>query len=162
MRGRLGHSGGVVAEGLESINGEATRRGVLGGDRAGEGWAREKELTGGVGLPVREGRARERERGGALTGGVGLSAGGSGARCGPPGPEREGREAGARELGWKSAQPREGRGNSFFFSFSNSFLFLFYFLSHFVSFSLNKNSLNELGNKCGLCEVLQIILSICK
>jgi hypothetical protein len=50
MRGRLGHSGGVVTEGLASINGEATRRGVLGGDRAGEGWAREKELTGGVGL----------------------------------------------------------------------------------------------------------------
>jgi hypothetical protein len=43
-----------------SINGEAMRRGALGGDRAGEGWAREKELTGGVGLPVREVRARER------------------------------------------------------------------------------------------------------
>jgi hypothetical protein len=35
-------------------------------------------------------------------------------------------------------------------------------LCHFVSFSLNKNSLNELGDKCGLCEVLQISLSICK
>jgi hypothetical protein len=44
---------------LESINAEATRRGALGGDRADEGWAREKELTGGVGLPVREVRARE-------------------------------------------------------------------------------------------------------
>jgi hypothetical protein len=32
----------------------------------------------------------------------------------------------------------------------------------FVSFSLNKNSLNELGDKYGLCEVLQIILSACK
>jgi hypothetical protein len=32
----------------------------------------------------------------------------------------------------------------------------------FVSFSLNKNSLNELGDKYGLCEVLQIILSGCK
>ena len=148
-----------LSRGLAGINGEATRRGALGGDRAGEGWAREKELTGGVGLPVRE--VRERERGGALTGGVGLSAGGSGARCGLPGPEGEGREAGARELGWKSAQPREGRGNSFFFSFSNSFLFLFYFLSHFVSFSLNKNSLNELGDNYGLCGVLQIILSAC-
>jgi hypothetical protein len=63
MRRRLGHSGGVVAEGLASINGEVTRRGVLGGDRAGEGWAREKELTGGVGLPVREGRERERGAG---------------------------------------------------------------------------------------------------
>ena len=40
----------------------ARRRGegALGGDRAGEGWAREKELTGGVGLLVREVRARER------------------------------------------------------------------------------------------------------
>jgi hypothetical protein len=36
------------------------RRGALGGDRAGEGWAREKELTGGVRLPVREVRTRER------------------------------------------------------------------------------------------------------
>jgi hypothetical protein len=63
MRGRLGHSGKVVAEGLASINGEATRRGVLGGDRAGEGWAGEKKLTGGVGLPVREIRARERGAG---------------------------------------------------------------------------------------------------
>jgi hypothetical protein len=81
---------------------------------------------------------RERERGGALTGRVGLSAGGSGARCGPPGPEREGREAGARELGWKSAQPREGRGISFFFSFSNSFLFLFYFCVILFLFLLTK------------------------
>jgi hypothetical protein len=47
---------------LASINGEVTRRGALGGDCAGEGWAREEELTGGVGLPVREVRARERER----------------------------------------------------------------------------------------------------
>jgi hypothetical protein len=45
---------------LASINGEATRRGALGGDRAGEGWAKEKELTGGVGLLVREVHARER------------------------------------------------------------------------------------------------------
>jgi hypothetical protein len=49
-----------LSRGLAGINGEATRRGALGGDRAGEGWAREKELTGGVGLPVREVRARER------------------------------------------------------------------------------------------------------
>jgi hypothetical protein len=34
--------------------------GALGGDRADEGWAREKELTGGVGLPVRGVCARER------------------------------------------------------------------------------------------------------
>ena len=49
------------------------------------------------------------------------------------------------------------------------FLFLFYFFFFFfstfvsfVSFSLNKNSLNELGDKYSLCEVLQIILSACK
>jgi hypothetical protein len=48
VRGRLKHSGEVVGR-LASINGEATRRGALGGDCAGEGWAREKELTGGVG-----------------------------------------------------------------------------------------------------------------
>jgi hypothetical protein len=45
---------------LAGINGEATRRGALGGDRAGEGWAREKELTDGVGLSAREVHARER------------------------------------------------------------------------------------------------------
>jgi hypothetical protein len=45
---------------LASINGKATRRGALGDDRADEGWAREKELMGGVVLPVREVRAGER------------------------------------------------------------------------------------------------------
>jgi hypothetical protein len=49
-----------LSRGLAGINGEATRRGALGGNRAGEGWAREKELTGGVGLSAREVRARER------------------------------------------------------------------------------------------------------
>jgi hypothetical protein len=49
-----------LSRGLAGINGEATRRGAFGGDRAGEGWAREKELTGGVGLSAREVRARER------------------------------------------------------------------------------------------------------
>jgi hypothetical protein len=111
---------------LASINGEATRRGALGGDRAGEGWAREKELTGGVGLPVREVRARE--SGEALTGGARWSVGGSGARFGPPGPKERG-GAGARELGWDSAKPREGRG---FFLFL--FYFFFFFFSTFVSF----------------------------
>jgi hypothetical protein len=67
-----------------------------------------------VGSAASERGPRERERGGALTGGVGL-----------PGPEGEGREAGARELGWKSAQPREGRGFSFSFS---DFFFSFSFL----------------------------------
>jgi hypothetical protein len=73
---------------------------------------------------------------------------------------KRGGVAGAHELGWNSAQPREGRGISFLFSYYNSFSFLL--LCLFVSFSLNKNSLNELGDKYGLCEVLQIILSACK
>jgi hypothetical protein len=81
----------------------------------------------------------------ALTGGARMSVGGSGARIGPPGPGREG-DAGARELGWNSAQPREGRESfSFFFSCSKSFLFLFYFCVFLFLFPLQQNSLNELG-----------------
>jgi hypothetical protein len=91
--------------------------GALGGDRAGEGWAREKELTSGARRSVSGVCARERESGEALTGGARRSVGRSGARVGPPGPEERG-VAGARELGWNSAQPREGRG---------FFLFLFLF-----------------------------------
>jgi hypothetical protein len=96
---------------------------------------------------------RERERGGALTGGVGLSAGGSGARLGPPGPEGEGRVAGARELGWKPAQPREGR--VFLFLFLILFLLLFLFYFYVILFLFLKNSLDELDDKYGLCEVLK-------
>ena len=120
---------------LASINGEATRRGALGGDFAGEGWAREKELTGGVGLPVRE--VRERESGEELTGGARWSVDGRGARFGPPGPEERG-VAGARELGWNLAQPREGRGISFFFSYSISFSFSFLLLCLLFLFLLTK------------------------
>jgi hypothetical protein len=42
VRGRLGHSGGVVAEAGASLNGEATGREALGGERAGEAWARRR------------------------------------------------------------------------------------------------------------------------
>jgi hypothetical protein len=95
----------------------ASRRGegALGGDRAGEGWAREKELTGGVGLPVRGVCARERESGEALTGGARWSVGGSGARFGPPGPEERGGCGRARarlEFG-----PAEGGERDFLFLF---------------------------------------------
>jgi hypothetical protein len=69
--------------------------------------------------PAVSGRGlRKREGGEALTGGARRSVGGSGARVGLPGPEERGGVAGARELGWNSAQPREGRG---------FFLFLFLF-----------------------------------
>jgi hypothetical protein len=38
VRGRLGYSGGVVAEAGASLNGEATGREALGSERAGEAW----------------------------------------------------------------------------------------------------------------------------
>ena len=79
------------------------------------------------GRAASEGGPRERESGEELTGRARWSVDGRGARFGPPGPEERG-VAGARELGWNLAQPREGRGISFSFSYSNSFfLFLFYF-----------------------------------
>jgi hypothetical protein len=81
----------------------------MGGGEGADGWGRAASERG----------PRERESGEALTGGTRRSVGGSGARFGPPGPEeRGGGGAGARELGWDSAQPREGRG---------FFLFLFLF-----------------------------------
>jgi hypothetical protein len=59
--------------------------------------------------------------------------------------------------------PAEGGERDFLFLFLFYFFFFFFStLVSFVSFSLNKNSLNELGDKYGLCEVLQIILSACK
>jgi hypothetical protein len=77
----------------------------------------EGEGADGWALAASERGLRERESGEAPTGEARRSVGGSGARLGPPGPEERG-EAGARELGWNSAQPREGRG---------FFLFLFLF-----------------------------------
>jgi hypothetical protein len=61
VRGRLGHSGGVVAEAGASLNYEATGREALGGERAGEAWARTMELTGGPELPGRGSGTRGRE-----------------------------------------------------------------------------------------------------
>jgi hypothetical protein len=105
---------------------------------------------------------RERESGEALTGGARRSVGGSGARFGPPGLEERGGGCGRARAGLKFG-PAEGGERDFLFLFL--FFFFFFFFStfvSFVSFSLNKNSLNEHGDKYGLCEVLQIILSACK
>ena len=78
----------------------------------------------------------EREGGEALTGGARVSAEGSGARIGPPGPGREGGGCGRARAGLEIG-PAEGGGEfSFFFSYSNSFLFPFLLLCLFVSFSL--------------------------
>jgi hypothetical protein len=61
VRGRLGHSGGVIAEAGASLNGEATGHEALGGERAGEAWVRTTELTGGPELLGRGSGARGRE-----------------------------------------------------------------------------------------------------
>ena len=68
-------------------------------------------------LAASERKRRERAGDEALTGGARVSAGGSRARVGPPGPGREGGNEGARGLGWKSAQPMEGEEFFFFFFF---------------------------------------------
>jgi hypothetical protein len=99
-------------------------RTLVGGERAGglfTGEGREK-LTGKAGLSA----GAARGRGARLTGGVGVSSAGVGARCwaawaagGRGGGGGEGR---ARERGWlgpEAAQPR-GVYFSFFFSFSIS------------------------------------------
>jgi hypothetical protein len=73
-----------------------------------------------------------------------------------------GREGGKRaRASWAGIRPSRGRGEGFSFSYFISFPFSFLLLCLFVSFSLIKISLNELGDKYGLCEVLQIILSAC-
>jgi hypothetical protein len=109
-----------------------------------------------VGSATSERGPRERESGEALTGRARKSRGGSGARVGPPGPEERGERA---RVSWAGIRPSRGRGEGFSFSFSYSisFPFSFLLLCLFVSFSLIKISLNELGGKYGLCEVLQII-----
>jgi hypothetical protein len=61
VRGRLGYSGEEVAEAGARVNGEATGRAMVGGERAGEGMGGTMVLTGGPGLPVGEWRERERE-----------------------------------------------------------------------------------------------------
>jgi hypothetical protein len=134
VRGRLGYSGGVVAEAGASVNGEATGREAFGGERAGDGMGGTKVLTGGSGLPV--GERRERERGGAADRWGRFVRCGAGARSWAAWVgEGEGERAGVAWLGPKSAQPRGG--GFFFFSFFY-FLFLFFhflFLFIFISFS---------------------------
>jgi hypothetical protein len=114
------------------------------------------------GRAVSERGPREREGGEALTGGAQWSGGGSGARVGPSGPEERGKSGRAR-VGLRFG-PAEGgeRIFSFFLFLFYPFFFSFLLFCLFVSFPLIKISLNKLGDKYGLCEVLQIILSACK
>jgi hypothetical protein len=125
-----------VAEASARINGEETRRAVVGGERVGEGMGGTRDLTSGPGLSA--GERRERERGGAadrwgraVRRGVGEGVAGLLGLW----EERGGAGAGAA---WAGNGPAEGGGNVFpftFFLFSIShfhFLFLFPFI--FFSF----------------------------
>jgi hypothetical protein len=127
VRGRLGYSGGVFAEAGATVNGEATGREAVGGERVGDGMCGTMVLTGGPGLPV--GERRERERGGAADRWGRVVRRGAGARSwaiwavGGEG----GKERARRGLG----QNRPSRGGRVFFFFC----FLFHFpFSIFVSF----------------------------
>jgi hypothetical protein len=134
VRGRLGYSGGLVAEAGASVNGEATGHEAVGGERAGDGMGGTMVLTGGPGLPV--GERRERERGGAADWRGRVVRRRAGARSWAAwamGGEGGG-EAGAARFGPKTAQPRGGKGFSFFF-FCFLFHFHFLFLFLFISFS---------------------------
>jgi hypothetical protein len=71
-------------------------------------------------------------------------------------------EGGGRARDGLEVGPAEGGKGFSFFLIYISLLFLFYFCVILFLFLLTKNSLDELGDKYGLCEVLQIILSICK
>jgi hypothetical protein len=130
VRGWLGYSGGVVAEAGASVNGEATGREAVGGERACDGMGGTMVLTGGPGLPV--GERRERERGGAADRWGRVVRRGAFARSWAAwAVGREGGRAGAARFGPKSAQPR-GKGFSFF-SFS-----IFYFCFFLFPFLLNQ------------------------
>jgi hypothetical protein len=124
VRGRLGYSGGVVAEAGASVNGEATGREAVGGECAGDGMGGMMVLTGGPGLP--EGEWRERERGRAADRWGRVVRRGAGARSWAVG--GEGGKRALHGLGRKRPS-RGGKGFSFFFFF---FLFHFHFLFLFL------------------------------
>jgi hypothetical protein len=127
-----------VAEASARINGEETRRAVVGGERVGEGMGGTRDLTSGPGLSA--GERRERERGGAadrwgraVRRGVGEGVAGLLGLW----EERGGAGAGAA---WAGNGPAEGGGNVFPFTFF-CFLFLisiFYFYFLLFSFLLNQ------------------------
>jgi hypothetical protein len=131
VRGRLGYSGGELAEASARVNGEEMGRAVVGGECAGEGMGRTRDLTSGPGQSA--GEQRERERGGAADRWGRVVRRGAGA-AEPLGPleERRGTRARAR-LGPEPAQPRGGEKmffpfSVFYFSFPFSIFISFYFL----------------------------------
>jgi hypothetical protein len=136
VRGRLGYSGGVVAEAGASVNGEAMGREPVGGERAGDGMGGTMVLTGGPGLPV--GERREREWGGAADRWGWVVRRGAGARSWAAwAGEERGEERARRGLGQN--RPRRG-GEGFSFSF---FCFLFPFSVFYFCFFLFPFLLNQ-------------------
>jgi hypothetical protein len=128
VRGLLGYSGGEVAEAGASVNGEATGREVVGGERAGDGMGGTMVLTSGPGLLVGERRERERE-GVADRWGRAVRRG-AGARSWAAWAGEERGESGHNTV-WARNGPAEGEG----FSFFSFFCFLFHFsLFHFCFF----------------------------
>jgi hypothetical protein len=134
VRGRLGYSGGEVGEAGARVNGEATGWAVVGGEHAGEGMGRTKDLTSGPGLPAGERSEREREGaadrwGRAVRRGMGTRSWAAWA---------VGEEGGGNGRGRGLGRIRPSRGWEGFFLFLflfsiSHFHFLFLFL--FISFS---------------------------
>jgi hypothetical protein len=138
VRGRLGHSerAHFANRAGGRVNGEATGRTVVGGERAGEGMGGTRNLTSGPGLPVGERLEREGEGaadgwGRAVRHGAGACSWAAWAAGG------EGGKAGAGAT-WARNGPAEGGEKMFFlflFLFSIShfyFLFLFSFYLLFL------------------------------
>jgi hypothetical protein len=99
VRGWLGYSGGEVVEASASVNGEATGREVVGGERAGDGMGGTMVLTSGPGCQWESGaRGRGKE---SLTGGAGLSGAARARVAGPLGPGRRGGKRARHGLGQK-------------------------------------------------------------
>jgi hypothetical protein len=137
VRGRLGYSGGEVAEAGARVNGEAMGQAVVGGERTGDGMGGTRDLTSEPGLPAGERREREwegaanrwgqvvRQRGRAQLGHLGHG-------------RRGGKRARARaraRFGPDTAQPRGEGFFLFLFLFSIShfhFLFFCFFLFPFL------------------------------
>ena len=110
---------------------------MVGGERAGEGMGGTMVLTGELGLPV--GERRERERGGAADRWGRAVRRGAGARSWAAwAVGGEGEKRARRGLGLKAAQPRGGKGFSFFF-----FCFLFHFSIFYFCFFLFPFLLNQ-------------------
>jgi hypothetical protein len=132
VRGRLGYSGGVIAEAGASVNGEATGREAVGGERAGDGMGGTMVLTGGPGLQLESGaRGRGVE---SLTGGARLSGAARARAAGLLGPWRRGGGSGCGAVWARIGLAEGGRFFLFLFLISISF-FHFLFLFLFISFS---------------------------